>query len=471
MKKKTLLILFGFLISFIILEFIFGILSFSFFFINDFLNKQKANSETKILCLGESTTIGMGDNSWPAQLEKLFIQRSKTNKFAVINKGLPLINSDYIVEQLPYYLKKYKPMFVICMMGINDSKTKYYEKIGNVNNFLFLNSKIYRFLKISFMNLIENKLNVASNRKKIGKIEKEIKKFPKNDILLVKLGLLYFLEEESKNNLLKAVKVLEKALEINKLNREAYGLLSGVYVKLSMNDQNDELLRKAINIFPSDSKILTSLVESFLEKSDLDGAREQIKLFIKNNPQSDFAYIKLGWNYFMKNDFQEAEKCFYVPILRNESNDFAYIELAKFFVAVNKLDKAKNALKKAIFINPNNSIAVDELKNLVYLPGEYINPRTYNNYHKIKDIVFLFGAKLVVMQYPIRSILPLKKIFKEEQGAYFVDNEQVFKSAVEKEGFNKYFVDKFAGDFGHCTLEGNKLIAENIFKEIFINYN
>jgi ABC-type antimicrobial peptide transport system permease subunit len=69
------------------------------------------------------------------------------------------------------------------------------------------------------------------------------------------------------------------------------------------------------------------------------------------------------------------------------------------------------------------------------------------------------------------SIEPLKKIFEGEEGISFVDNEEVFKSAVLRDGYCKYFIDIFGGDFGHCTDKGNRLLAENIanviLKEVF----
>ena len=71
----------------------------------------------------------------------------------------------------------------------------------------------------------------------------------------------------------------------------------------------------------------------------------------------------------------------------------------------------------------------------------------------------------------MRSIAPLKKIFKEDENIIFVDNERLFKDAVRKDGYNAYFQDMFGGDFGHCTQKGNRLLAQNIanviLKEIF----
>ena len=89
---------------------------------------------------------------------------------------------------------------------------------------------------------------------------------------------------------------------------------------------------------------------------------------------------------------------------------------------------------------------------------------------KIKEITDKFGIEIIFMQYPLRSVVPLKNIF-ENIKVGIVDNEQNFKSAITVNSFSYYFVDIFAGDFGHCSREGNKLIAENlkntILKDIF----
>ena len=103
---------------------------------------------------------------------------------------------------------------------------------------------------------------------------------------------------------------------------------------------------------------------------------------------------------------------------------------------------------------------------------EYYKPVTVNNYLKLKESLDKRGVKLVCVQYPMRSVESLKKIFKDKgEGIFFVDNEAIFKEEVNKSGFKEVFRDMFAGDFGHCTNKGNRLLAENIagviLKEVF----
>lgn len=106
------------------------------------------------------------------------------------------------------------------------------------------------------------------------------------------------------------------------------------------------------------------------------------------------------------------------------------------------------------------------------LRNGYCNPKTVNNYLALKQILYKRNIKLVCVQYPMRNITSLKKIFEEEAGdMIFVDNEKIFKGAVRKEGYKEYFKDMFGGDFGHCTDKGNDLLARNIadaiLKEVF----
>ena len=91
---------------------------------------------------------------------------------------------------------------------------------------------------------------------------------------------------------------------------------------------------------------------------------------------------------------------------------------------------------------------------------------TINNYRRIKALLDKRGIRLVCVQYPMRSGVPLKRIFEDEQGVLFVDNEQVFKKAITQGSYRDYFLDMFGGDFGHCTKKGNMLFAENIAKVI-----
>ena len=43
---------------------------------------------------------------------------------------------------------------------------------------------------------------------------------------------------------------------------------------------------------------------------------------------------------------------------------------------------------------------------------------------------------------------------------------EIFKSLLKKYVYDDLFIDSFADDFGHATLFGNRVIAENVAQEL-----
>jgi len=94
--------------------------------------------------------------------------------------------------------------------------------------------------------------------------------------------------------------------------------------------------------------------------------------------------------------------------------------------------------------------------------GAQSAPMTRENYLKMKALLDRRGVGLVAVQYPMRSVEPLRRILAGAAGVTFVDNERSFREAVAREGYFAFFIDNFAGDFGHCNAKGNRLLASNI---------
>lgn len=70
--------------------------------------------------------------------------------------------------------------------------------------------------------------------------------------------------------------------------------------------------------------------------------------------------------------------------------------------------------------------------------------------------------KLVIMQYPTLDVDELKDMFDGSEDIIFISNEENFKEALENGKYEDYFIDHFRSTFGHATLLGNRLIAENV---------
>ncbi len=167
------------------------------------------------------------------------------------------------------------------------------------------------------------------------------------------------------------------------------------------------------------------------------------------------AYIVLGWAYLDQGKLSKAEASFKKDIALNPKNHKAY-----------------RAQKELNIEMGNSRLAREYDKKAKELELNYYIPMTIGNYNKLKAILDKRGIVYVCVQYPMRNLEPLKKIFQgNAEGILFVDNENIFKEALKKSGYKEYFTDMFGGDFGHCTKKGNQLLAENIarviLKEVF----
>ena len=140
--------------------------------------------------------------------------------------------------------------------------------------------------------------------------------------------------------------------------------------------------------------------------------------------------------------------------------------MRKYLLAKQHLELARSLAPNDPSINGNLSLA-NEYLGLKAAPQTGVDrrresnpPVLVENYLAIKKLLDSRSVSLVAMQYPLRNISLLKDIFRNEGGVFFVSNEN-FRPLVKKNGYVKYFMDLFAGDFGHCTEEGNRLIADN----------
>ena len=163
--------------------------------------------------------------------------------------------------------------------------------------------------------------------------------------------------------------------------------------------------------------------------------------------------------YIEENKSQEAEKIIRRIFEIDPPNQAIYLELGDYLKPIRRSQDAGEALKE------ESSLAV---KIYIQHSGRLAayKKATIDNYQRLREIVLQKGIKLIVVQYPCRSIEPLKNIFKNKDGIIFVDNENTFKDALRQGNYSEYFNDRFAGDFGHCTRRGNRLLAENVANAI-----
>jgi len=403
--QKIALIIFGLFLCVVLLETGLRIGGFAFLSLREYRNiiSIKKKGAYCVMCLGESTTAHGGDSSYPRQLEEVLNQRNLGIKFSVINKGRDGTNTGVIVSQLENDLNKYTPDMVITMMGINDGRdTVAYEDILIKKVKLFLNSfRTYKLVKLLKLHIVNKTRELVIYKSK-------------RDIAIQVNDLTPLNDKEV---------LTKEPIEIN--HRAYYAELERPYIELGVYYNTQREFAKA---------------EEILKKA------------IEINPRREEAYFELGVYYKEQRKFDKAEgvykkiiEMYKKDLETNPDNHKACGFLAYCYEELGKHKLAEEYLKKA------NSIRL-----------KYYNPITRHNYQKLEEILTKRGIKLVCVQYPVRSIEPLKRMLENAEGIIFVDNEAVFKETLRQASYDEYFTDVFGGDFGHCTAKGNRLLAENI---------
>jgi tetratricopeptide (TPR) repeat protein len=412
----------------------------------------KQRGEYRILCLGESTT----QYQYPLFLEQILNQNNEDVKFSVIDKGRAGTQSHVILRELENNLVKYRPHMVVAMIGINDTEGHFsYANGHNLKSLTFFSFfKTYKLLRLLELRFAAMQKKTSFNNNELfleepqcllkeGALKKAIALNPTNDRTYVELGRLY----SSYSYFSKAALAYEKSLVLNPANDQALVELGIVYLNLDKRAEGENQFKKAIAINPENFQPYYELGVFYLQLSDFSQSELFLKKAISLNKEFVNAYHYLIDVYLRQNKIFESKKT-YKAVFNIEGDSE---KLKRTALIISSFDKTDEPVQK----NINKPEKKDS-----YLEG------VIENYRKIEEILSQRKIRLVCVQYPMRDIMPLKNIFLDKKGIIFVDNENIFKKAVEKEGYYPYFCDIFAGDFGHCTPKGNRLLAENIANSI-----
>jgi tetratricopeptide (TPR) repeat protein len=431
----------------------------------------KRQGEVVIMCVGESTTGLGGEYSYPRQLERILNEKNLGKRVSIINKGIPGGESSTILRQLKDNLDKYYPDIVIAMMGINDnSNTSTYSKSKQPGFKHILSSlRISKLFKLLRMHIY------LTVRRDGSPSSEEIKGVR----TIANASDLSYQAEKSK---------LKKAILNNPRDRDSYVRIGDLYLDNEQYNQALKNFKKAIELGPEDYEVLIKIIDSCFEgEAHRNPEKKQIakSAFTKavNLRKNDYrAYLAYGNICRWRQEWQAA-----IPLLDrafrlcSEQGQKFWIQvwLGYCYQALHNYPEAEKILKEVIKERPGYERAYGSLafcydaqgkhdladeyyrKSRDLLPQDRYYP-TKVNYREMRRILDERGIQLVCVQYPMRNLEDLKRYFFEKGNIIFVDNQGVFKKAVIKDGYNEYFIDLFAGDFGHCTPKGNHLLAETV---------
>jgi len=454
----------------------------------------KQKGAYRILCLGESTTAGLGDSAYPLLLEEILNAKNIGIKFSVINKGVRGTHCLDIYSSLNDNLDLYKPDMVIVMMGINEGGTHMPKELAVPSRQSLLKKlKIYKLGQYILMHLSARAKEFTSawsnwhaygsvkvNKKygndafdsqsshgadinckmTIGKLNRVLQVQPDDDQLYVSLGWAYKTCGEGEP----AEQTFQKALAINSRNYDAHFALGGYYRELPDYDKSISEYKKAIEVSPNKGPAYAGLGWDYLERAAGAGpdrleylamAQEVFRKMAGINPKDKVAYLGLAESYRVADDFPKAQEMLLRVLAIDPENKPAYRNLISLCYQFDRDDLVRRYRQQ-----------YGDAMSTLFQPevGEY--------YRRIHRMLSQKGIKLVCMQYPTLSIDTVKHYFEHDnQNIIFIENKDNFSAALGDGKVSDYFRDMFGGTFGHCTPRGNKLLAENvaniILKDVF----
>jgi tetratricopeptide (TPR) repeat protein len=451
-----------------------------FLTLNEFRNvfSIRQKGVYRIMCLGESTTLGSPGNSYPLQLEKILNQRDIGIKFSVINKGMSGANTTFILSKLEEDLNKYRPDMVIAMMGINDRSIKYYEGIPNANNVWFKRLGIYRLTGILWKFAVNKGKGADSNG--AGKERVNVKlislpsfasieslKKPVDTIRLTKSSGLhpmdrtidqergfYYIEQgnysfaegyfrkmvesramtskddRSKFDLnpekkLRIEECLKKTQGLNLKNDYRYQLFGWFYASQGGLFAAQECFKKAIEISPENSSAYEGLGWLYsIKQWNFFGAQECFKKAIEISPENSSAYEGLGWLYINQGDYLQAQECFKKAIKIDPQNGIIYLGLGRSYAEQSKPILAEESYKKAMELETKNDY-------IYWMAGGFY--RSQNNFPKAEEANI---KAIEINPLSVTAYVELGRCYYLQKK--YLQAEEYFKKAIEIDPSNYY---------------------------------
>ncbi|GEM_PF-3472455 len=172
----------------------------------------------------------------------------------------------------------------------------------------------------------------------------------------------------SRKNYDQALRMVDKAITLNRKSKEAWETKADIYE--SMHDV-DEVLKIYLNLIkmfpdelkyydkylkykPNDAEVLMKKAMILYEKKDYYNAAITLENVIEISPGSEKAYVYLGASYDKLERYGDAIKSFRKAIEINPESKSAWLSLAVIYKKRGEYEDALNAVKEGIKIDPND---------------------------------------------------------------------------------------------------------------------
>lgn len=434
-EQRIVLIIFGLSLIFIILEIALSFGGFIFLSRQEFRNKIaiKQKGAYRILCLGESTTAFGDKDAYPRQLEEILNRKNTGIRFSVINKGVPSVDTAYILSELENNLDRYKPDMVTAMIGVNDSPNYVFYKNSSASNTpdFFKNTRVYKLLKLISFNLFKGFKEKFIPAIRLEKEQVDFnggKGFAKNSKKgnpeyfkgLFILGKIY----RGQKKFLKAQEVYGEIIRNNPGNYQGYLELGKTLKKEKEHLNAEELFQEFTEQGAEDDSDWLELARSYRKQGAFIIASEFLRKAIESGSKNVDVWIELLLCYLESNKTVLAGELFNKITEADFSGSRQVPAAYSFEASRQKLAKAEEMFNKAIELNPDNAEAHIELGKTYADTGRFTQARE------------CFENVIKLNPDNVEAYIELGRTYADTGG--FTQAQEVFKKTIELKPQNYY---------------------------------
>lgn len=448
-------------------------------------------SSVRVMCIGDSMTF----NQYPERLEELLNSAGKGVSFSVVDRALPCTNSMDTLASLKKDLDEVNPDIVLCMMGENDAAPGRILRVEKAVSPL-QRLRLYRAWHYTKELLLKNGFSGYS----VGGRKGDIASVGVDELLHTGESCL------TGGDYACALTAAETALGTDPRNTFALQLKCGAQRLSGDFEGAVKTAEELLSLDSGNSLAYDQLCAIYFYRRDGKGFRSAVEKLLQaspDNPSGPMTCARYAYYYFGYRDL--SDRLFAQAVSAAPRDQGVLLQTAEYQLKNRrKPGLAKPLLERVIGLNPGSAETAKARTLLsdigsypeipdkeqdrmaaryllekrgvarppVEIPTRPVFPSTKStepgaydlvvsgNYLALKKMLDARNITLLAMQYPTRSLAPLKYVFAEQTGVYFVSNEGLKQLAV-RDGYEKYFTDLYAGDFGHCTDAGNAIMAAN----------
>ena len=166
-----------------------------------------------------------------------------------------------------------------------------------------------------------------------------------------------------------AIKELEKAIQLDDKNEEAYHNLAIVHIDLKHWQKAAQLLTRAAALNPKNANYQFLLGRSYQELGEMEQARNSLENAIALDPNFYKPSYFLGMVYYTLDEPQKAMQAYTDACTKNGRFIPAYGGLANLYIEYGFLDNAKQVLdeaNKVVVPNSDEHAEIEKLLGTVY---------------------------------------------------------------------------------------------------------